>query len=94
MGITDLVRGRSDFNLAGYASGIDFRHAHYEFKVSANKDSESIDSGPPQKRQHVNPGAVMGVQKAEAAAMAWSKQTAYMTYALSGTHPSVERIPC
>lgn len=86
MGIANLVRGRSDFRLAEYTSGIDFRRAHYEVNVSATKDSESIDSGQPQKRQHVNPGAVMGVQKAEAAAMAWSKQTAYMTYALSGKH--------
>ena len=94
MGISNLGRGRSDFRLAEYTSGIDFCRAHYEVNVSANKDSESVDSVTPRKQQHVNPGAVMGVQKAEAAAMAWSKQTAYMTYALSDKHHYIETVPC
>lgn len=77
--------------LAQSIVGADFKDLKYEVSVSStnntpNPDAISLES--PQKQpfrrpsEEVTQGAQLGIRKAEAAALAWSKKTAYLTYAL------------
>ncbi|KAF9885928.1 hypothetical protein FE257_012218 [Aspergillus nanangensis] len=71
----ELVRGRNDTQLAQAIVGSDFRQC----KSEVTPDEISFDTPT---NNEVTQGAPVGVQKAEAAALAWSKKTAYVTYAL------------
>ncbi|KAI9929433.1 hypothetical protein ASPWEDRAFT_51976 [Aspergillus wentii DTO 134E9] len=82
MGITDLVRGRNDARLAQNVVGSDFHDLKYEVKVESNGDGVGLESSQPGNENEITQGAHLGVQKAEAAALAWTKKTAYITYAL------------
>ncbi|PYH92394.1 siderochrome-iron transporter [Aspergillus ellipticus CBS 707.79] len=89
MGIIDSTRGRHDVQLAQNAAGTDFG-LKYEVTVSAYGESQpnatSLDTW--YGHEHRNPStgvaqdAPRGIQQAEAAALAWSKNMAYLTYAL------------
>ncbi|GMF74138.1 unnamed protein product [Aspergillus oryzae] len=87
----NIVRGRNNMQLAQSVVGADFKDLKYEVSVSSannshNPDAISLES--PQKQpfrrpsEEVTQGAQLGIRKAEAAALAWSKKTAYLTYAL------------
>ncbi|KAL4893716.1 major facilitator superfamily domain-containing protein [Aspergillus ambiguus] len=91
MGGPGTTRGRNDVQLAQSIAGTDFRESKYEVRVSspAVSDGPDVISIEAQKQQawqpganQVTQGAPVGIQKAEAAALAWSKKTAYLTYAL------------
>ncbi|GES62282.1 siderochrome-iron transporter [Aspergillus terreus] len=92
MGGLSTTRGRKDTQLAQTIAGADFREPKYEVRVSSpgtggeNPDAFSIETQKEPSFQNrfngVTQGAPVGVQKAEAAALAWSKKTAYMTYVL------------
>ncbi|KAF7586319.1 hypothetical protein BBP40_009066 [Aspergillus hancockii] len=88
----NFVRGRNNTQLAQSVAGSDFRDLKYEVSVSSenrshgNPDGISLES--PKRHtfrrpsEEVTQGAQLGIRKAEAAALAWSKKTAYLTYAL------------
>lgn len=87
----NIVRGRNDTQLAQSVIGADFRDLKYEASVSSVNNSHNPDAislEAPQKQpfrrpsEEVTQGAQLGIRKAEAAALAWSKKTAYLTYAL------------
>ncbi|GAB1217887.1 hypothetical protein ATERTT37_007130 [Aspergillus terreus] len=92
MGGLSTTRGRNDTHLAQTIAEAGFREPKYEVRVSSpgttreNPDGFSIETQKEPSFQNrfneVTQGAPVGVQKAEAAALAWSKKTAYMTYVL------------
>lgn len=92
MGGLSTTRGRNDTHLAQTIAEAGFRESKYEVRVSSpgttreNPDGFSIETQKEPSFQNrfneVTQGAPVGVQKAEAAALAWSKKTAYMTYVL------------
>ncbi|PLB47749.1 MFS general substrate transporter [Aspergillus steynii IBT 23096] len=91
MGVSDLIRGRNNTQLAQSVAGSKFHGLNYEVRVSSPNNAGSQNSmvtlnsrKDPQTQSHkeVTQGARLGIQKAEAAALAWSKKTAYGTYAL------------
>ncbi|KAE8151355.1 major facilitator superfamily domain-containing protein [Aspergillus avenaceus] len=87
----NFVRRRNGA-LAQSVVGADFQDLKYEVTVSSennghgNPDVISLGSnrkGPFRRpSEEVTQGAQLGIRKAEAAALAWSKKTAYGTYAL------------
>ncbi|KAL5362865.1 major facilitator superfamily domain-containing protein [Aspergillus floccosus] len=90
MGGLSTTRGRNDTQLAQTFAGTDFQESKYEVRVPSpgtigeNPDGLSIETQKEPSFQNrsseVTQGAPVGVQKAEAAALAWSKKTAYVTY--------------
>ncbi|KAK1147946.1 hypothetical protein N8T08_000462 [Aspergillus melleus] len=92
MGVSDLIRGRNNTQLALSVAGSKLPGLNYEVRVSSPNNAGSQNSmvtlndrHEPQSDSHrkeVTQGARLGIQKAEAAALAWSKKTAYGTYAL------------
>lgn len=91
MGVSDLIRGRNNTQLAQSVAGSKFHDLNYQVRVSSPNNAGSQNSmvtlnsrkePPSQSRQEVTQNARLGIQKAEAAALAWSKKTAYGTYAL------------
>lgn len=96
MGVINLTRGRKDIRVVQDITGSDLHALNGEANGSTDsgdcKDSHQIEQQPsvetvtekkPQRNSHrTTQGAYIGVQKAEAAALAWSKKTAYGTFAL------------
>ena len=96
MGFLTSTRGRNDTRIVQGITGSDLHGLKYEVNVSANNSNDSNGSNdieqvsvetvpekPPQRNSHrTTQGAYIGVQKAEAAALAWSKKTAFGTFAL------------
>lgn len=92
MGPTTVTRGRNDVQLAQNAAGADFHDFSYEVRVTSpsnggdNPDGISLETWYANEAQKaanvVTQEAPRGVQQAEAAALAWSKKIAYLTYAL------------
>lgn len=89
MGVLDLVRGRNNTNVA---SGVVVTEdqQHREKSPLQNPDSDSNDRSSLEARAEreieLNPGQVtegadLGVQKAEAAALVWSKKALIGIYA-------------
>ncbi|KAE8387013.1 major facilitator superfamily domain-containing protein [Aspergillus alliaceus] len=87
----NVARGRNDTQLAQSIVGSDFRDLKYEVSVSSANHSHNpgvLSLESPQKQpvrrpsEEVTQGAQLGIRKAEAAALAWSKKTAYLAYAL------------
>lgn len=97
MGI-NLRRGRNDVRIVQAMTGSDLHGLkNYEVNVTAENSSRNDSSNdieieqksvettdkPPQRNSHrTTQGAYIGVQKAEAAALAWSKKSAYGTFVL------------
>lgn len=92
MGPTTVTRGRNDVQLAQNVAGADFKDFSYEVRVTSpsngeeNPDEITLETwhaGEAQKSANVvTQDAPRGMQQAEAAALAWSKKIAYLTYAL------------
>lgn len=96
MAVTDLIRGRSNTQLALNVAGSKFHEVNYDVSVSCHNNASqnsmvTLNHAKEEIQPHtqiqspsreVTQGARMGIQKAEAAALAWSRKTAYGTYAL------------
>lgn len=96
MGVISLTRARKDVRVVQDITGSDLHGLKYEVNVSADSNGsdgdheveqktsvETVPEKPPQRNSHrTTQGAYIGVQKAEAAALAWSKKSAYGTFAL------------
>jgi len=96
MGVINLTRGRRDIRVVEDIVGSDLHglnsaantstdssHSKDGHQIEQQASVETIPEKPPQRNSHrTTQGAYIGVQKAEAAALAWSKKSAYGTFAL------------
>lgn len=96
MGVINLTRGRNDIRVIQDITGSDLHALNSKTNGSTdNSDAkdghqieqqtsvETVTEKKPQRNSHrTTQGAYVGVQKAEAAALAWSKKSAYGTFAL------------
>lgn len=92
MSPTLITRGRNDVQLAQNVAGADFKDFSYEVEVTSpsngegNPDEITLEAWQADEAQKsanvVTHDAPRGMQQAEAAALAWSKKMAYLTYAL------------
>lgn len=96
MGVINLTRGRKDIRVIQDITGSDLHALNSEANESTDRSDgkdghqieqqasvETVAEKKPQRNSHrTTQGAYIGVQKAEAAALAWSKKSAYGTFAL------------
>jgi hypothetical protein len=92
MGILNLVRGRNDAHLAAAAASPGTAQPTESKTGDAVKDFSASDSdtlsleAQNEKEVQLHPDEIthnadLGIQKAEAAALVWSRKAVYLTYA-------------
>jgi hypothetical protein len=87
MGVLDMIRGRNDNSIAQPGEQTDVKHesdanAYQSGSDSDNLSLEAIDEKEIQAHPNeITRNAQIGVQKAEATALVWSKPAVFATYA-------------